>query len=139
MIDQNANKKQSSSLNTLCVLTIVGSVLILLKGLISYSLLEASNGDRSDGTIAFINVVYLLEFLSCVGAIVGASLMMGGKKTGFRVYQISSILYITMTAAFAFFWFFSIVGILIGLLQIVYLIPCILFLALYTRHAKTLS
>ena len=139
MIDQNATKQRSSTLLALCILTIIGSVLIILKGLFAYFILEASNDKMSSEGIAFINVIYLIEFLSCIGAIVGASIMLSGKKVGLLVYQISSILYIALTVVFAFFCILSIIGILIGLLQIVYLIPSIVFFVLYINQEKHLS
>jgi hypothetical protein len=140
MIEYNTTKQSSPTLIVLCILTIIGNFLIILKGLLGYYILEGSNGDRSSGVIAFINVIYLLEFLSCIGAIVGAILMMSRKKVGLLVYQISSILYIILTAAFAFFCFLIIyIGTLIGLLQIFFLIISILFLVLYKKHEKYLS
>jgi hypothetical protein len=121
MIEQNLSNQRSTTLTVLCVLTIVGSILFILKGLISYSFLISSNDDRSEGVIYFINVIYLIEFLSCTGTFIGAILMITGKKTGLLLYGISSIVYIVLTIAFSCFCMFTIIGILIGLLQIIYL------------------
>lgn len=139
MIKQIEQKKTSSTLVLLCILTLLGSVFILLKGLIGYFILADSNATRSEGGILFINVVYFIEFLTCIGAIVGAIIMLIGKKIGLVIYAISSILYILLTVAFAVFCFFSIIGIPVGLLQLLYLIPSILFLILYITRAKYLS
>lgn len=139
MNEQNEQKQTSSTLVVLCVLTLLGSVFILLKGLIGYFILADSNATRSEGGILFINLVYFIEFLTCIGAIVGAIIMLIGKKIGLVIYAISSILYILLTVAFAVFCFFSIIGIPVGLLQFLYLIPSILFLILYITRAKYLS
>ena len=139
MNEQNEQKQTSSTLVVLCILTLLGSVFILLKGLIGYFILADSNDTRSEGGILFINLVYFIEFLTCIGAIVGAIIMLIGKKIGLVIYAISSILYILLTVAFAVFCFFSIIGIPVGLLQFLYLIPSILFLILYITRAKYLS
>lgn len=139
MIELNENKQGSSTLITLCILTIVGSVFILLKGLITYFILADSNSTRTESGIAFINMVYFLEFISCIGSIFGAILMLSRNKLGLLVYQISSFLYIGLTAVFAIFCFFSIIGIPVGILQFFYLVPSILFLVLYINQAKHLA
>jgi hypothetical protein len=139
MNEQNEQKQTSSTLVLLCILTLLGSVFILLKGLISYFILSVSDDARSEGGMLFINLVYFIEFLTCIGAIVGAIIMLVGKKVGLVIYAISSILYILLTVAFAVFCFFSIIGIPVGLLQFLYLIPSILFLILYINQAKYLT
>jgi hypothetical protein len=139
MSEQNEQKQSSSTLVLLCILTLLGSVFILLKGLIGYFILVESNATRSEGGILFIDLVYFIEFLSCIGAIAGAILMLLGKKTGLLIYVISSILYILITAVFAVFCFFSIIGIPVGLLQFLYLIPSIVFLIVYINQAKYLT
>jgi hypothetical protein len=83
-MNQHPPQKQSSStLLVLCVLTLIGSFFIILKSLISYSILLDSNDTRSDFGIVLINVVYILEFLSCLGSIAGAIIMLTGKKKRF--------------------------------------------------------
>lgn len=131
--------KRPPTLIVLCILSIIGSVFFILKGMISYFMLAASNDERSVGTIQFIDTVYWLEWLSCIGTMIGAIIMLVGKRIGFIIYAISSIFYILLTIVFAVFCFLSIIGILIGVLQFFYLIPSILFLVLYTiqlRHLK---
>jgi hypothetical protein len=132
-------KKTSSTLLVLCILTLLGSVFVLLKGFIAYAILLSSNNTRSESGILFINTLYCIEFLTCIGTIVGAILMLTGKKLGLLVYQISSIVYIVLTALFALFCFFSIIGILIGLLQFIYLAISIVFFVLYSNQRKNLS
>jgi hypothetical protein len=131
-------KKPSSTLLVLCILTLVGSVFVLLKGFIGYAILLQSNDTRSESGILWINSVYIIEFVTCFGTIIGAILMLTGKKLGLLVYQISSIVYIVLTILFALFCFLTIIGILIGLLQFIYLAISILFLVLYSNQGKQL-
>lgn len=139
MNQQIESKQTSSSLLVLCILTLFGSVFILLKGFIGYAILISSNDTRSESGILFIDTVYIAEFLTCIGSIVGAILMLIGKKLGLLVYQISAIVYLVLTTLFALFCFFSIIGIPVGLLQFFYLAPSIVFLVLYTNQGKYLS
>jgi hypothetical protein len=138
MNQQIESKQTSSTLLVLCILTLLGSVFILLKGFIGYAILLSSNDTRSESGILLINSVYVIEFLTCFGTIVGAILMLTGKKLGLLIYQISSIVYIVLTAVFALFCFFSIIGIPVGLLQFIYLAISIVFFVLYSNQGKSL-
>lgn len=133
------SKQTSSTLLVLCILTLVGSVFVLLKGFIGYAILVDSNDTRSESGILLINSVYVIEFITCFGTIAGAILMLTGKKLGLVIYLIASIVYMLLTVVFALFCFFSIVGIPIGLLQFVYLAISIVFLVLYLTQGKNLS
>jgi hypothetical protein len=132
-------KERSFALTTLCILTITGCFLILLKGMITYAFMAGSYNGRLDFVVVFIDVVYALEFLSCIGGIVGAIYMLKGQKIGLRIYRISSILYISVTAVYAIGCVLTIVGIFIGLFQIIYLLVSIVFLVLYMRYEDNLT
>lgn len=138
MHQQPPQKQSSSTLVVLCILTLLGSVFIFLKGLISYTVLLDSNDTRSEFGKVLINVVYILEFLSCLGSIAGAIIMLAGKRTGLLIYLISCGLYILVTIVFAVFSIFSLIGIPVGLLQFLYIIPSILFFILYLNQGKNL-
>lgn len=131
-------KQSSSTLVVLCILTLLGSVFIFLKGLISYTVLLDSNDTRSDFGKVLINVVYILEFLSCLGSIAGAIIMLAGKRAGLLIYLISCGLYIIITKVFAVFCIFSLIGIPVGMLQFLYIIPSLLFFVLYLNQGKNL-
>ena len=139
MNQQIESKQTSSTLLVLCILTLVGSVFVLLKGFIGYAILVDSNDTRSESGILLINSVYVIEFITCFGTIAGAILMLTRKKLGLVIYLIVSIVYILLTVVFALFCFFSIVGIPVGLLQFVYLAISIVFLVLYLTQGKNLS
>lgn len=139
MPENNTTQKSSSIVITLCVLIIVGNVFLILKGLVSYYVLDGSNDARSIGGLIFINSIYLLEFISCFGSIIGAALMLSGKRSGLRIYIISSVLYIIVTSVFAVFCLLIIIGIPLMFLQLIYLIPSIIFLVLMINQQKHLS
>jgi hypothetical protein len=138
MNQQLPQKQSSSTLLVLCILSLLGSIFIFLKGLISYTVLLDSNDTRSEFGKVLINVVYILEFLSCIGSIAGAIIMLIGKRAGLLIYLISCGLYILVTFVFAVFCFVSIIGIPVGLLQFFYIIPSILFFVLYLNQGKYL-
>jgi hypothetical protein len=99
--------KVPAGLLALCILTIVGSVLILLKDMYTYFFYAAIN-DISKGGIQeynsqlnWIPIVYLIEILSCLGTITAAIFMILRKKIGFIIYVVSTVLY---AAAILWFW-----------------------------------
>lgn len=135
---RSSNKSPSPMLIVLCVLTILGNIFIILKGLFSYYFLYNSHDTRGKWAVIAIDLFYLVEFLTCVGSIWGAGLMLFGKRSGLVLYQISAMVYIAITIVLTFFSFISIAGIPLGFLQIVYLIPSFIFLVLYRNQAKQL-
>lgn len=138
-IPSTAHKPRSFVLSVLCVLTLIGNLLIILKGLFTYYALYSTNAGRNAVAIELINVFYFLELLTCAGSVMGAVFMLKGKKMGLHMYQFSSLVYMVITFVFAVICFFSIVGIPVGFLQIIYLIPSILFYVLYLVYGKDLS
>jgi hypothetical protein len=132
-------KKTPLTLVVLCLLTIIGNLLIILKGIVTYYVLDSTSSDRRADAVVLIDVFFTLEFLSCVGSILGAIVMLNGKRVGLTIYQVSSVLYIVITLLLAFFSLLSIVGIPLAFLQYVYLIPSIVFFILYRNHKNRLS
>lgn len=139
MIEQFVPKRRSVSLIVLCILTMLGNALLILKGLVTYYWLDSTSEDRRPDAILLIDVFFLVELLTCLGSIVGAMIMLTGKRTGLRIYQVSSIVYMVMTFALAVGSFLSIAGIPLGFLQFIYLVPSILFFLLYASHRKYLT
>ena len=64
MIEKSVSKQRSVFLRVLCVLTILGNLLIVLKGLITYYVLYSTNDDRQEAAIVLINAFYFLELLT---------------------------------------------------------------------------
>ncbi len=138
MILQNEKKRNSSTLILLCILTILGNAFLILKGIISFLILLNSNDTRSHETITNINFVFFIEFITYIGSIAGAIIMLNGKRVGHLIYQISAIVYLISTAIYAILCFLSIIGIVVGLLQLVYMGICLLFMILFLNQKKNM-
>jgi hypothetical protein len=139
MILQNEKKGNSSTLILLCILTILGNAFLILKGIISFLILLNSNDTRSHETITNINLVFFIEFITYIGSITGAIIMLNGKRVGHLIYQISGLVYLISTALYAILCFLSIIGIVVGLLQLVYMGICLLFMILFFFQKKNLQ
>jgi len=132
-------KKRPLTLVVLCLLTIIGNLLLILKAILTYYVLDSTSSDRREYAVVLIDVFFTLEIISCVGSILGAIIMLSGKRVGLTVYQVSSVLYILITLLLAFFSLLSIVDIPLAFLQYIYLIPSIVFFLLYRNHERYLS
>lgn len=78
--------------------------------------------------LGMVKIMSLLFVLSSIGAIIGTLMMVKGKKIGFTIYGISSVLYCVIF----FYLGIDIIGaILIGL--------ALIFILSYWRHAKRFS
>jgi hypothetical protein len=139
MILQNEKKGNSSTLILLCILTILGNAFLILKGIISFLILLNSNDTRSHETITNINLVFFIEFITYIVSITGAIIMLNGKRVGHLIYQISGLVYLISTALYAILCFLSIIGIVVGLLQLVYMGICLLFMILFFFQKKNLQ
>lgn len=139
MFEPTVKKKRPISLIVLCLLTILGNLILILKGIITYYVLDNSSSDRREEAIVLIDMFFTLELVSCGGSILGAIIMLYGKRLGLILYQISSVVYILITLLLTMLSMLSIVGIPLAFLQIVYLIPSILFFIWYRNYAKYLS
>ena len=126
-------QQQSSTIKVLSILIIIGNVLIMLKDLLSYSSVE----EMADGPIPnFINALYLIEFITCLGAIVAAILMLENKTLGFHLYLVFTLIYLLTVLVSAISLMLTVLFILIAIFQVVYLIPPIIFLILVTINWK---
>lgn len=143
--------KAPGGLIALCVLTIVGSVAILLKDFFTYQLYAATNEIASSfqgneqidlfrrSQLNWLPWVYLLETISCIATIVGAALMLGLKKIGFAIHVAGTILY---CIAIIWFWFVAMKlqlneGLI--MLLLVYLIVPIGFIIMYSANRRYLN
>lgn len=131
----------------LCILTLVGSVLILLKDFFTYKMYVVANEfkntfdngqgeDVINGFFASIKMIYTLEVISCLIAIAAAIMMIKLKKLGFILYIISTILY---GAGIIWFWFVAMqLQLNEGLvfLFFIYLAAPIGFVIMYASHKK---
>jgi len=133
-VNRNTTGKIPATLLALCILTIVGSSLILLKNVFSYQIFEEEFFlNKSD-----VNLAYLVEVIACFGSIAAAIVMIVRKKVGFYIYLISSIAYMLSVI---WFWF-GVVRIPLNewliLIILAYVAVPITFIILYSSQKKFL-
>ena len=128
-VDGNHKAQRPNSLLALCILTLVGSGLILLKDVFTFEFYGAEGN---------LGVIYFMEVFGCLGTIAGAILMILMKRSGFYIYLGSTVLYMI---SIVWFWY-EIMGVLenewtIAIL-IFYLAAPIGFIILYSSHKNYL-
>lgn len=130
----SATDKIPATLLALCILTIVGSGLILLKDLFAYEIMTSEFGvNQSD-----LGISFMLEVLTCAGSIAAAIIMINRRLVGFYIYIVSNVIYMLNII---WFWF-SIIGIPLNewfiLIIIAYIAVPITFIILYSSQKKFL-
>jgi hypothetical protein len=103
--------KVPGSLTALCVLTFIGSALILIKSFCMISLFvlatDATNtvaqSDIVQNPFRGMGLHYLVEIITCLISITGAILLLKLKKSGFLLYVFSAVIYCINVI-----WFFAI-------------------------------
>lgn len=93
LANQDKRTSSNSFLTILCILTIVGSVFTMGRGLLYEVFSSLGKGDSS----YYRGWIY---FFTSIGTIVGAIIMINRKKIGLIIYSISNIAYI-FTAIYA--------------------------------------
>ena len=133
--ESNVNKKGAPpGLLVLCILTILGSVFIVVRSIVTYSLWDLENKDVQH----LITVLFCIKWTSCVGSSVAAILMMQLKDSGYKLYLFSSILYaFGILVLVALVVFIPVIG-LFGIFQLLFLIPTIAFIVFYSMNRKYL-
>lgn len=109
-----------------CVLTIVGNGLLFLINLFKTGMLlvgidSGGVGAQAAGPLKLLMVVVML---TCVGAALGAALMLGGRRLGFRIYAASNVVHLGATVCVALLWIMTIYLSVVGVLLLFYsLVP----------------
>jgi hypothetical protein len=129
------NKRASSAiLNTLCVLTLIGSVFTILRALIYLTIASGSSKE-------LMMIRGSLYLLSSIGTIIGAVIMLNKKILGLYVYTVSQVIYL-ITIFFALSYYVSEIGDFLGeefaiLVAMFFVVPSVAILAMYwTQLAK---
>ena len=121
----------------LCVLTILGNILLIIVNLFKAGAIYA--GGRSGGVGAHavvpLNSVVLVVILTCVGAMLGAALMLMGRRLGFRIYAASNIVHLVATACAILLWIMTVYLSFIAVLLLFYCSIPVLFLLYFRRNA----
>ncbi|MCR9173963.1 MAG: hypothetical protein NXI10_15775 [bacterium] len=124
-----SNQPIPSTLIALCILTMIGSVFILLKDYITFQYLEGEDD---------LLLIYAAEFLGCIASITAAILMLVKKLIGFYIYIASNVIYI---AAVLWFWLGMMnfnINAWSAMLIFVYVAAPVGFTVMYSTHKKYL-
>ena len=93
---------------------------------------------RLDASI-YIVLVYVYPVLvvigSCVGAMLGAVLMLGGRRLGYRIYAASNIVHLIATACVIGLWLLTVYLSFIAVLLVLYCSIPVGFLLYFRRNA----
>lgn len=111
-IEFSYNGPTPSGVKALCILSFVGSALIILKDLYIYSAFtftdellyevdRVSNQNVFDSLIYSYGWAYVIEIITCVITVAGSVFILNSKKIGFPIYVIGTILY-----CLTIIWFF---------------------------------
>jgi hypothetical protein len=121
----------------LCVLTILGNGLLILINLFKAGMLwmGAENGSIGQNAIGPLKTLVGVVVLSCVGAMLGAIFMLGGRRLGYRIYAASNIVHLIATAGVILLWLLTIYLSFIGVLLVLYCSIPVAFLLYFRRNA----
>jgi hypothetical protein len=133
------NKRPSSAiLDTLCVLTLIGSVFTILRAIVYLTISSVGPGETWGD---LMNVRGSLYLLTSIGTIIGAVKMLNKEMFGLHVYTVSQVIYlITVFFALSYYLdeFKSSLGDQFAIILIMFfVVPSVVILALYwTQMAK---
>ena len=131
------NRSSSAILNTLCVLTLIGSVFTILRGIVYLTISSGGGGAWAD----LMNVRGSLYLLTSIGTIIGAVKMLNKEMLGLHVYTVSQVIYlITVFFALSYYLdkFESNFGDQFAIIVVMFfVVPSVVILALYwTQMAR---
>ena len=120
----------------ICVLTILGNLVLILVNLFKAGMLwmGAENGSVGQAAIGPLKTLLGVVIITCVGAALGAALMLGGRRLGFRIYAASNIVHLFATAAVMLLWFATVYLMVFGVLLFFYCFIPLGFLLYFRRN-----
>jgi hypothetical protein len=98
-----------------------------------------SEGKVGEGAGDILMWMVGLVLLSCLGAMVGATLMLTGKRSGYTIYAVSIGLHLLLTLGAILLWAATIFLISISVLLVFYSIIPVFFMLYFTKHRAYLS
>lgn len=121
----------------LCVLTILGNILLIIVNLFKAGMIYAGGLNGSVGAPAVVPLqsLVLVVIGSCVGAMLGAALMLGGRRLGYRIYAASNIVHLIATACVIGLWLLTVYLSFIAVLLVLYCSIPVGFLLYFRRNA----
>ena len=132
------DKSSSAILNTLCVLTLIGSVFTILRAFVYFAISSMADGQT---WADLMNVRGSLYLLTSIGTIIGAVKMLNKEMLGLHVYTVSQVIYlITVFFALSYYLdkFKSNFGDQFAIIVVMFfVVPSVVILALYwTQMAR---
>jgi hypothetical protein len=132
------DRSSSAILNTLCVLTLIGSVFTILRAFVYFAISSMADGQT---WADLMNVRGSLYLLTSIGTIIGAVKMLNKEMLGLHVYTVSQVIYL-ITIFFALSYYLDEFKSNFGdqfaiMLVMFFVVPSVVILALYwTQMAK---
>ena len=132
------DRSSSAILNTLCVLTLIGSVFTILRAFVYFAISSMADGQT---WADLMNVRGSLYLLTSIGTIIGAVKMLNKEMLGLHVYTVSQVIYL-ITIFFALSYYLDEFESNFGdqfaiMLVMFFVVPSVVILALYwTQMAK---
>lgn len=122
----------------LCVLTIVGNLGLIVVNLLKVGLLDAAirNGGVGADASVYLNVLLGAVLISCAGAAFGAALMLLGRRLGYRIYAVSTLLHLAATAGVILLWVMTVYFLFVAALLFLYCFIPVGFLLYFRRHRR---
>jgi hypothetical protein len=130
----------SALFKVLCVLTLLGNGLLILVNLLKAGMLWVGieNGGVGQAAIVPLKALLWTVILTCVGAALGAALMLGGSRLGYRIYAVSTIVHLLATACIMLLWIMTVYLSVVGVLLFFYCFVPVSFLLYFRRNARYL-
>ena len=122
------------------MLTLLGNGLLILINLLKAGMLWVGieNGGVGQAAIVPLKALLWTVILTCVGAALGAALMLGGSRLGYRIYAVSTIVHLIATACIMLLWVMTVYLSVVGVLLFFYCFVPVAFL-LYFRLSQRLG
>ncbi len=125
----------------MCVLTLLGNLLLILANLLKAGMLGMGIREGKVGAGAGDILMWLvgLVILSCLGAMVGATRMLQGRRSGYRIYAVSIGLHLLLAFCAILLWAATIYLMSISVLLVFYSIIPATFFLYFRKHKAFLS
>ena len=121
---------------TLCVLTILGNLGLIVVNLLKVGLLDAAirNGGVGADASVYLNILLGAVLISCAGAAFGAALMLLGRRLGYRIYAVSTLLHLAATVGVMLLWVMTVYFLFVAALLFLYCFIPVGFLLYFRRY-----
>lgn len=133
-------RKTPRLFKVICVLTILGNLVLIGVNLFKAGMLwvGSENGRVGQAAIGPLKTLLGVVIGTCVGSVLGAALMLQGRRLGFRLYAVSNIVHLFATAGVMLLWIMTVYFAFVGILLFFYCFIPLGFLLYFRRNAAWL-